>query len=251
MLVLNNVSKTFFPNRPNEIRALDHLSFTVSSGEFVSVVGANGSGKSTLQNLIAGTIWADNGEIRLNDELLNQMADYRRSRWIARVFQNPLQGTAPELSILDNFRLASLRGKAKKLTIGVNTAFKERVREQVRLLDMGLENKIHQPMGLLSGGQRQALTLLMTVMSDVKLLLLDEPTAALDPRSAARVMELASKLIADYQLAVLFITHNMREALSYGNRLVQLSHGRIKRDLSNEEKHRLKPQDLYEWFNED
>ncbi|MEH6308327.1 ATP-binding cassette domain-containing protein [Olivibacter sp. CPCC 100613] len=251
MLIINKVSKTFFPNKPNEIRALDDLSFAVSPGEFVSVVGANGSGKSTLQNLIAGTVQVDKGEISLNGELINQMADYQRSRWIARVFQNPLQGTAPELSILDNFRLASLRGKTKKFTIGINKAFKERVKEQVALLDMGLENKIHQPMGLLSGGQRQALTLLMTVMSDVKLLLLDEPTAALDPRSATRIMELANKLIGEYQLAVLFITHNMKEALGYGNRLIQMSHGRIKRDLPNEEKSRLKPQDLYEWFNED
>ncbi|WP_134088134.1 ABC transporter ATP-binding protein [Olivibacter sp. XZL3] len=251
MLVFNDVSKSFFSNKPNEVKALDRLSLTVSSGEFVSVVGANGSGKSTLQNLVAGTIMADRGNIRLNGELITGMADYKRSRWIARVFQDPLQGTAPELSILDNFRLAALRGKAKKLKIGIDKAFKERVKQQVQLLNMGLEDKIHQPMGLLSGGQRQALTLLMTVMNDVKLLLLDEPTAALDPRSASRVMELANRLVADYQLTVLFITHNMKEALRYGDRLIQLSHGRIKRDVGAEDKGMLKPQDLYEWFNED
>lgn len=251
MLIFNHVSKTFYSNRPNEVRALDDLSLTISAGEFISLVGANGSGKSTLQHLIAGTLRADQGEIRLNDEVINEMTDYQRSRWIARVFQDPLQGTAPELSILDNFRLAFLRGKAKNLVIGIDRSFKEKVKEQVELLNMGLENKIHQPMGLLSGGQRQALTLLMTVMSDVKLLLLDEPTAALDPRSAARVMELAKTLITNYQLTVLFITHNMKEALNYGNRLIQMSHGRIKRDLSANEKRLLKPQDLYEWFNED
>jgi len=251
MLDLQHVTKTFFTNKPNEVKALDDLSLCVSEGEFVAIVGANGSGKSTLQHLVAGNIEPNRGDILLNDRNINLLPDYKRSKWIARVFQDPLKGTAPELSILDNFRLAALRGERKKLIIGTDKAFKQRVKTQLCLLEMGLEDKINQPMGLLSGGQRQALTLLMTVMNDVKLLLLDEPTAALDPRSAHTVMTLANRLINEHQLTVLFITHNMKEALSYGNRLIHISHGKIKRDIQEPQKGLLKPQDLYEWFNED
>ncbi|GAA4788146.1 ATP-binding cassette domain-containing protein [Olivibacter ginsenosidimutans] len=251
MLNIQQVTKTFFLNKPNEIKALDNLTLTINSGDFVVIVGANGSGKSTLQHVISGNLEADAGALTLDGQSIGNLPDYKRSKWIARVFQNPLQGTAPDLSIVDNFRLAALRGERKKVKIGTDQVFTHRVQEQVRLLGMGLEDKIHQPMGLLSGGQRQALTLLMTVMNDVKLLLLDEPTAALDPRSAKKVMELAHELIQKYRLTVLFITHNMKEALTYGDRLIQLANGRIKRDLTKREKDILKPQDLYEWFNED
>jgi len=251
MLTLQKITKTFSVNKPNEIKALNNLSLTIAEGEFVAIVGANGSGKSTLQNLVSGNIKADSGKLVLDGKLINDLPDYKRSKWIARVFQNPLQGTAPDLSILDNFRLASLRGESKTLSIGVDNAFKQRVQEHLRLLDMGLETQLLQPVGLLSGGQRQALTLLMTVMNDVKLLLLDEPTAALDPRSAQKVMELANSLIIKHKLTVLFITHNMKEALTYGDRLIQMAHGGVRRDLVKADKDLLKPQDLYEWFNED
>jgi putative tryptophan/tyrosine transport system ATP-binding protein len=251
MLMLQNVTKVFFKDKPNEISALDRFSLTLHQGEFLTVVGANGSGKSTLLNVISGNEMIDDGKLLLNEKSIETFPDYTRSKWIARVFQNPLQGTASELSILDNFRLASLRGHAKTLKIGVDEKFKMRVKEHLLLLGMGLENKINQPMGVLSGGQRQALTMLMTVMSEVKVLLLDEPTAALDPRSANKVMELAAQLIQKYRLTVVFITHNMKEAITYGDRLIQMSHGKLKRDLGKEEKKQLKPQDLYEWFNED
>jgi putative tryptophan/tyrosine transport system ATP-binding protein len=251
MLMLQNVTKVFFKDKPNEISALDKFSLTLHQGEFLTVVGANGSGKSTLLNVISGNEMIDDGKLLLNEKSIETFPDYKRSKWIARVFQNPLQGTASELSILDNFRLASLRGQAKTLKIGVDEKFKMRVKEHLFLLGMGLENKINQPMGILSGGQRQALTMLMTVMSEVKVLLLDEPTAALDPRSANKVMELAVQLIQKYRLTVIFITHNMKEAITYGDRLIQMSHGKLKRDLGKEEKKVLKPQDLYEWFNED
>lgn len=251
MLTLQNVTKVFFKDKPNEIIALDSFSLTMHQGEFITVVGANGSGKSTLLNVISGNEIIDDGKLLLNEKSIETLPDYKRSKWIARVFQNPLQGTASELSILDNFRLASLRGKSKTLKIGIDDEFKSHVKEHLLLLGMGLENKINQPMGILSGGQRQALTMLMTVMSDVKVLLLDEPTAALDPRSAAKVMELADQLINEYRLTVVFITHNMKEATIYGDRLIQLSHGKLKRDLGKDEKRELKPQDLYEWFNED
>lgn len=251
MLKLEHITKTFFTQTPNEVKAIDDLSLTIAKGEFVVIVGANGSGKSTLQHVLAGNMKADKGDLWLNNKKINGLPDYKRSKWIARVFQDPLQGTAPDLSILDNFRLAALRGRPKKLIIGTNKLFKQRVKEHLSMLEMGLENKMDQPMGLLSGGQRQALTLLMTVMNDVKLLLLDEPTAALDPRSAQKVMELSDRLAKEYQLTVFLITHHMKEALAYGNRLIQMSHGKVKRDLSATEKDTLKPQDLYEWFNED
>ena len=249
--MLQNVTKVFFKDKPNEINALDKFSLTIHQGEFLTVVGANGSGKSTLLNVISGCEMIDGGKLLLNEKSIETFPDYKRSKWIARVFQNPLQGTASELSILDNFRLASLRGQSKTLKIGVDEKFKMHVKEHLNLLGMGLENKINQPMGALSGGQRQALTMLMTVMSEVKVLLLDEPTAALDPRSANKVMELADQLIQEYKLTVVFITHNMKEATIYGDRLIQMSHGKLKRDLGKEEKKQLKPQDLYEWFNED
>jgi len=251
MLTLHHITKTFGAHKPTEIKVLDDLNLIIPENQFVMLVGANGSGKSTLQNLIAGSLHPDKGDILLAGKSLVDLPDYRRSKWIARVFQDPLQGTAPDLSILDNFRLAALRGEPKRLKRGINRAFRERVQAHLSLLGMQLEDKMHQPMGQLSGGQRQALTLLMAVMNDVKLLLLDEPTAALDPRSALKVMDVANNLVHTYKLTALCITHNMREALSYGDRLIQLAHGQVKRDLTGVNKEQLKPQDLYEWFNDD
>jgi len=251
MLVLEDIHKTFFAGKPNEVNVLNGLNLYVDKGDFVCIVGANGSGKSTLLNMIAGTVQPDKGKLMLHGRTMLNLPDYKRSKWIARVFQNPLQGTASELSILDNFRLAALRGKTKGLSIGINTSFKQRVREQLRLLDMGLEDRLEKPMGLLSGGQRQALTMLMTVMSDVDILLLDEPTAALDPRSSKKVMEIANQLAERYHLMVILVTHNMKDALTYGNRLVQLSKGQVRRDFDKVQKAKLMPQDLYVWFNEE
>jgi putative ABC transport system ATP-binding protein len=198
--------------------------------------------------LIAGSVLADRGTIGIDNTDVTKLPDYKRSQWIARVFQNPLSGTAPDLSILDNFRLASLRTKTKGLSVGVNDTFKKQVQEKVASLGMGLQDKIEQPMGTLSGGQRQALTLLMSVMDSCKVLLLDEPTAALDPRSADVVMRTADTLIRDFNLTAVFITHNLKDAFNYGTRIIQMGEGLIINDLSGAEKISLKQNDLFDWF---
>jgi putative ABC transport system ATP-binding protein len=176
------------------------------------------------------------------------MQDYKRSKWMARVFQNPFNGTAPDLTILDNFRLAALRAQPKKLSVGISAAFKKIVQDKIAMLGMGLEGKINQAMGSLSGGQRQALTLLMSVMDNTEVLLLDEPTAALDPRSAEVVLQLAETLIKQYSLTAIFVTHNLKDARQYGNRLIQMHEGRVLRDLDAKEKQALQVTTLFEWF---
>jgi putative tryptophan/tyrosine transport system ATP-binding protein len=248
MIQLKNISKIFHPGQVNEVRALHPLSLEITKGDFVVIVGSNGSGKSTLLNLISGQLLPDRGQIFLDQIEVTHLPDYRRSRWIARVFQNPLSGTAPDLSILENFRLAALRTQSKTLTLGNNQAFRALVREHIAVLGMGLEQKVDQAMGSLSGGQRQALTLLMSVFDDVSVLLLDEPTAALDPRSAAVVMSTADRIIQSYQLTAVLITHNMKEACNMGNRILQMHEGQLKRDLSGAAKHQLREQDIYAWF---
>ncbi|POY34871.1 ABC transporter ATP-binding protein [Solitalea longa] len=248
MIKLNNVSKSFNKGKANEVNALRSTTIEIKHGDNVVVVGANGSGKSTFLNLIAGNLNPTHGTILLQDVDVTQLAEYNRSKWIARVFQNPLSGTAPDLSILTNFRLAALRTKPKNLTIGTDKAFKELVQQKLSTLKMGLENKLDQPMGSLSGGQRQALTLLMSVMDDAKILLLDEPTAALDPRSANFVMQTADKIIQDYNLTAVLVTHNLKDAYTYGNRILQFSEGVILRDISSEEKKQLELTDLFAWF---
>lgn len=248
MLYINNLHKTFHPGKVNEVKALHGLDLEIKAGEFLVIIGANGSGKSTLLNSIAGNIFPSSGEILIDGNLITRLAEHKRSKWIARVFQNPLSGTASDLSILENFRLAALRTRRKGLSIGIDEAFKNTVKEKISELGMGLEDKIHQPMGSLSGGQRQALTLLMAVMDDGKILLLDEPTAALDPRSAETVMKTADKLIADYKLTAILVTHNMKEAFNYGSRIIHMVEGRIMRDLAKDEKNKLSHTDFYEWF---
>ncbi|MCO6491093.1 MAG: ATP-binding cassette domain-containing protein [Phaeodactylibacter sp.] len=248
MIELRHITKTFNRGEVNEVSALDGVSLTIEAGEFVVLVGANGSGKTTLLNVIAGAVLPSAGSVFLHGEDVTGLPEYKRSRWVARVFQDPLGGTAPELSILDNFRLAALRTRRKKLTIGVTEPFKASVREKIAGLGLGLEDKLHQPMGTLSGGQRQALTLLMSVMDHTDILLLDEPTAALDPKSAEVVMETAGRLIGQYNLTTLFITHNLRETQRFGNRLIQMARGSIARDLKGEEKKGLKLEEMYEWF---
>jgi putative ABC transport system ATP-binding protein len=188
------------------------------------------------------------GSIYLSEKDVTHLPEYKRSKWITRVFQNPLSGTAPDLSIIDNFRLAALRTSTRKAIIGVNEAFKKQVRDKIATLGMGLENKIEQPMGTLSGGQRQALTLLMSVMDNTEILLLDEPTAALDPRSANLILQIADNLVKQYHLTTVFITHNLKDAHQYGDRLIQMGEGKILRDLDAKAKAALKPQDIFEWF---
>ncbi len=248
MIKLSNVTKVFNQGKANEVKAITNLSLTIAKQDYLVVVGANGSGKSTLLNLIAGNITPGSGEIEIDNTAVTHLADYRRSCWIARVFQNPLSGTAPDLSILDNFRLAALRTQSKGLSIGTNNGFKKQVQEKISMLGMKLENKLQQPMGTLSGGQRQALTLLMSVMDECKILLLDEPTAALDPRSADLIMQTADQLIKQYKLTAILITHNLKDAHRYGNRLVQMSEGHMVRDYVAENKLNLTQNDIFSWF---
>ena len=248
MIDLQNISKTYNKGKVNEVNAIVNLSLSIKPQDFVVVVGANGSGKSTLLDLIAGSILADEGCIEMDGKNVSKWPDYKRSRFIARVFQNPFSGTSADLSILDNFRLAALRTQNKALKIGIDTQFKKRVSEQIAQLGMGLENKLLQPMGSLSGGQRQALTLLMAVMDDVKILLLDEPTAALDPRSADVVLKIANQLAQQYQLTTILITHNLKDAFQNGNRILQMAEGKIIRDLNYSSKNKLTQNEIFSWF---
>jgi putative ABC transport system ATP-binding protein len=248
MIKLQNIHKTFNRGKANQVVALSGIELTINKGEFVVIVGSNGSGKSTLLNMITGSITPSQGAVSIAGKDVTNLPDHKRSQWIARVFQNPLSGTAPDLSILDNFRLAALRTGKKGLTIGVNNAFTELVKARISVLGMGLENKILQPMGTLSGGQRQALTLLMSVMDTCDILLLDEPTAALDPRSAEIVMKTADKLIKDFSLTSILITHNLKDAFTYGNRIIQMAEGKIIHDMAGDIKTTLKQTDLFEWF---
>lgn len=248
MIELSHITKIFNRGQVNEVAALQDVSLQIAEGEFLTLIGANGSGKTTLLNVISGAIIPSTGTIRINGEDITRLPEHRRSRWVARVFQNPLAGTAPDLSILDNFRLAALRTRPKRLVIGINERFRAEVREKIAGLGLGLENKLQQPIGSLSGGQRQALTLLMSVMDHTDILLLDEPTAALDPRSAETVMQTAERLIGEYRLTAVLVTHNLRDAHRYGNRLIQMAGGVVMRDLGTPEKAKLKLEEMYGWF---
>ena len=248
MIEIKDVHKVFNAGKANQVHAVNGINLHIKTGEFLVIVGANGSGKTTLLDMIAGSVFPGTGSIEIDGQGVTRLPDYKRSLWIARVFQNPLSGTASELSILDNFRLAAIRTKPKGLSIGINQTFKNQVREKISTLGMGLENKIEQQMGTLSGGQRQALTLLMSVMDSCKVLLLDEPTAALDPRSAEVVMRTAEELIKDYRLTAILITHNLKDAFTYGNRVILMGEGLVQKDLDAGKKAALKQNDLFEWF---
>ncbi|MBK9672857.1 MAG: ATP-binding cassette domain-containing protein [Bacteroidetes bacterium] len=248
MIQLVHVTKVFNAQSTSSIVALNELNLEITEGQFIVVVGANGSGKSTLLNLLAGSMFADTGRIMIDGNDVTSLKDYERSKFISRIYQNPITGTAPDLSILDNFRIASLRTSKKQLRIGIDDAFRKKVADKISVLQMGLENKLDVAMGLLSGGQRQALTLLMSVMDTSKVLLLDEPTAALDPKSALKVMELTQQLVREYKLTAVLITHEIKFAHHYGDRIIQLAEGQIKRDLNSSEKKALSIQELFEWF---
>jgi putative ABC transport system ATP-binding protein len=248
MLTTNHLIKYFNQNTPNEVLAIDDCSLDIPTGEFVVVIGSNGSGKSTLLNLIAGTFLPDSGTISIGDVDVTKKKDFERSKWVARVFQDPMAGTAPNLTILDNFRLAAIRTQSKKFKTGINTPFKEKVKERLTILGLGLENKTNTLVGKLSGGQRQALTLLMSVMDDARILLLDEPTAALDPKSSDIIMQLSEKIISSMKLTALLVTHNMNQATQYGSRLLMMRNGVIERDMASQEKSKLNSLELQEWF---
>lgn len=248
MIELKGIKKIFNKGTANENVLFDKFDLTIRKGEFALIIGSNGSGKSTILNLIAGTLKSDEGDVSIDGKSIGKLEDYKRSKWIARIFQDPLAGTAPELSIAENFRLASLRTKKKGLNIGTNQAFKNGLREQISQLDLGLENKLDQSMGSLSGGQRQALTLLMATLDETKLLILDEPVAALDPKTASVIMELANDLIRRKNLTAIMVTHSMKDVKEYGDRLIMLKTGKIDRDLSGQAKKTVSLTELYDWF---
>ncbi len=248
MISIQHLTKIFNRGKEDEIKALDDLSLQINPGEFVVIVGANGSGKTTLMNILQGSEFPSEGNIEINGKDILRLAEFKRSKFISRIFQNPNNGVAPDLTILDNFRLAALRTKQKNLLIGNNPTFRKKVYEKIAQLGMGLENKIDQPIGSLSGGQRQALTLLMSVMDDTSILLMDEPTASLDPKSAQIILTLADKLNKELNITIVLITHSLKDALHYGNRLLHFKYGKIIRDIHGEEKKTLLLQEIYEWF---
>jgi putative ABC transport system ATP-binding protein len=248
MIHIKNISKIYNKGNEDEVSALKDVSIEIPKGEFVVIIGTNGSGKSTMLNLLLGTTTPTHGNVIVNDNDITALPEYKRSKWISMVFQNPAHGTAPELSILENFRLASLRAGKKKLSIGINDEFRKTVEEKVASLGMGLEKKLEQPMGSLSGGQRQALTLLMGVMDKTDILLMDEPTAALDPKSSQVVMQLADKINKELGITIVLVTHSMKDALQYGNRLLMFHGGTILRDLTGKDKAELQLSSLQEWF---
>ena len=250
MLQLNDLHKTFNPGTVNEKVALNGVSLHLEAGDFATIVGSNGAGKSTLFNAITGGFIADEGSIVLGGQDITFEPEHQRSKVIGHLFQDPLKGTAPNMTIEENLALAYLRAGTAPHAIfsRISRKDKELFREKLSLLDMGLEDRMKQPVGLLSGGQRQALTLLMATLVTPKLLLLDEHTAALDPKTAAKVLEVTERIIRQEQLTTLMITHNMRDAIVHGNRLIMLYEGRIVVDVSGEEKKRLTVEDLLGMF---
>ncbi|MCI5754409.1 MAG: ABC transporter ATP-binding protein [Clostridiales bacterium] len=250
MLKLAHISKTFNRGTINEKRALQELSLHLASGDFVTVIGGNGAGKSTLLNAVAGVWPVDSGSILIDGENVTGMPEYQRARLIGRVFQDPMMGTAPNMQIEENLALAYRRGKKRGLRWGVTQAERGLYRERLATLGLGLEDRMTAKVGLLSGGQRQALTLLMAALQTPKLLLLDEHTAALDPGTAAKVLELSDQIIREHGLTALMITHNMTDAIRHGNRLIMMDRGRIVLDIAGEEKQRLTKADLLARFAE-
>ena len=249
MLSLQNVSMTFHPGTVNARLALDDLSLHLAPGDFAAIVGSNGAGKSTLFNAIAGNFFVDSGRILLDGRDMTFLPQHKRSRQIGRLFQDPLRGTAPNMSIEENLALAYLRTSPSKAPFSrLSNRDRELFRERLRLLDMGLEDRMRQPVGLLSGGQHQALTLLMATIVPPKLLLLDEHTAALDPAAAEKVLKLTRETVERDRITCLMVTHNMSQALEYGNRTLMMAGGRIVLDVSGEERRALSVGDLIDRF---
>lgn len=248
MLELKEIIKTFHPGTVNARRALDRLSLTLEEGEFVTVIGGNGAGKSTLLNAVAGAFPIDGGQILLDGQDVTHMPEHRRAAFLGRVFQDPMMGTAPTMQIDENLALAARRGRRRGLKWGVTRAEREEYRALLAGLGLGLEDRMSAKVGLLSGGQRQALTLLMATVRRPKLLLLDEHTAALDPKTAGKVLELSQQIVRRDGLTTLMITHNMKDAIACGSRLIMMDGGRIVLDLAGEEKRRLTVADLLERF---
>ena len=250
MLELKSISKTFNPGTINEKKALRELSLHLKPGDFVTVIGGNGAGKSTMLNAVAGVWPVDSGSIIIDGIDITGQPEHKRAAYIGRVFQDPMMGTAPNMQLEENLALALRRGKSRSLRWGVTSAEREEYREKLKGLGLGLEDRLTAKVGLLSGGQGQAVTLLMASLQKPKLLLLDEHTAALDPSTAAKVLELSDKIVQENNLTTLMITHNMKDAIAHGNRLIMMNEGKIILDVEGEEKKKLTKRDLMDKFAE-
>ena len=250
MLKIENVTKTFNPGTVNEKVALKNLTLHLQEGDFVTVIGGNGAGKSTMLNAVAGVWGVDSGTITIGGNNVTNLPEYKRAKFIGRVFQDPMMGTAATMQIEENLALAARRGKPRTLRAGITRAEREQYVEQLKILDLGLEDRLTAKVGLLSGGQRQALTLLMATLQKPQLLLLDEHTAALDPKTAAKVLEATQRIVEKDRLTTMMITHNMRDAIAYGNRLIMMYEGHIVVDVSGEEKEHLTVEQLLSLFSQ-
>ena len=250
MLKISHIYKTFNAGTVNEKRALQNLCLTLEDGDFVTVIGGNGAGKSTMLNAVAGVYGVDSGSIVIDNHNVTHLPEHKRAQFIGRVFQDPMMGTAATMQIEENLALAARRGKPRGLRNGINSSERTQYRELLATLDLGLEDRMTTKVGLLSGGQRQALTLLMATLQKPKLLLLDEHTAALDPKTAAKVLETTERIVKKDNLTTLMITHNMRDAIAYGNRLVMMYDGHIVVDVSGEEKKHLTVEQLLALFSQ-
>ena len=248
MLRIEDVYKTFNAGTINEKKALCGVNLTLEEGEFVTVIGGNGAGKSTTLNAVAGVWPVDSGRIYIGGDDVTRLSEYKRAKYLGRVFQDPMTGTATTMSIEENMAIAARRGKARRLTWGITKAERDTYREMLKTLNLGLEDRLTSKVGLLSGGQRQAITLLMASIQKPKLLLLDEHTAALDPKTAAKVLEISDKIIAENHLTAMMVTHNMRDAIAHGNRLIMMHEGKVILNIAGEEKKKLTVEDLLHQF---
>ena len=250
MLELSHIHKYYNAGTVNEMCLFNDFSLSIEDGQFVSVVGSNGSGKTSMLNLICGSIPLDDGQIRIGGQDITNMPEFKRQRRIGRVYQNPAMGTCPTMTILENMSLADNKGKFFGLGSGINKARKEYYREILSQLGLGLENKMDVKVGSLSGGQRQAIALLMSTMTPIDFLILDEHTAALDPKTAELIMELTGKIVEEKKLTTIMVTHNLRYAVEYGNRLLMMHQGGVVMDLKGKEKEELQVEDILSKFNE-
>ena len=248
MLKLSHIYKTFFPGTINEKVALSDLNLTIEDGEFVTVIGGNGAGKSTMLNIIAGSMEVDSGQIVIDEQDITRLPEFKRAIMLGRVFQDPMMGTAPTMQIDENLAIASRRGEVRGLKWGISKEEKEEYKKLLSEFELGLEDRLSSKVGLLSGGQRQALTLLMATLKKPKLLLLDEHTAALDPKTAQKVLEITDKIIEKSKLTTFMVTHNMKDAINHGNRLLMLDDGKIILDIKGEEKKQLTVEKLLKQF---
>lgn len=248
MLKLDNIHKTFNPGTINEKIALNGVNLTLNEGDFVTVIGGNGAGKSTTLNAIAGVWPIDSGKIYIGGDDVTKLSEHKRAKYLGRVFQDPMTGTATTMSIEENMAIAARRGEKRGLSWGITHQVRDTYREMLKALDLGLEDRLTSKVGLLSGGQRQAITLLMASIKKPKLLLLDEHTAALDPKTAAKVLEISDKIIAENHLTAMMVTHNMKDAIVHGNRLIMMHEGKVILNISGEEKKKLTVEDLLHQF---